>query len=129
DGQQRDGGGLHADRQSGDNVGGVAGGRGGGDGAHRPELRAGEELGDADQDHGDADADDGTPEQIERAEWRPVEVALAVEEHGGGEEGGQGDDHRGTQPLVERAHDPAAAGQAHEVGADHGGDDADGTED
>ena len=78
---------LHADREARDDVGGVPGLRRPGDGADRPELRAGEELGDRDDEHGDDDADHRAPEKVEdRVRDRPLvealEISAVVEQHG-----------------------------------------------
>ncbi len=95
-----------------------------GDGTDGPELRAGEEFGDGNDQDGDHDADDGAPEQVEHRVVEVAEVSAVVEQHGDQQEARERDDGGDDEPSVQRAHDPCTSPHPHEERSDDRGDDA-----
>ena len=127
DQQRRQRRGFHRHRETGDDVGAVAGDRGLGDRLDRAIVGAGVVLGDPHDQAGDGEADQRAPEQrhagerlVADLEHRVHADEASVTSQIAGIDSTAADDHA----LVHRPHDAAVGAEPDEVGADDRGDDA-----
>jgi hypothetical protein len=119
---------LHRHRQPLDDVGGVPGGRGLGDAAHRAVGGRGVVFGDPHQQPGDRQPDQGAVEDRGAGKAAGAErYAAAQADRDLDDDGDQhgGDHAAGGQALVERAHDVVGRAEPDEEGPGDAADDAD----